>query len=427
MKKPTIFLSSTIYDFRDMRSALKHYFEQQGCDVLASEFNDFRKPLDAHSYDACLAALARADYFVLLIGSRVGGWYDDSKKISITQQEYRSAYELHKKGRLNIITFVRNDVWQVREDRKALERHLVELNMEETERHNVLAFTSKSATDAQFISAFIDEVGRNNETKAALASGGARPTGNWIHVFRDFSEIVAAVQPLIFSGLPADEAAFRTALEGELLEILATVMFRHKGKALNPIGGLLKMKERCPMTERPEPGTFVSLPTKEWDSYSTTMIGLLAKNIPTLILPEALTSSTFFEFDPGSGAFKELPARKLIAELIQEIRWFNEKNNSENLTTIFDHTPKRRPRGLTEVHIEGQKLAMLYHLGYRWGNILSLAEAILHYLQTGQFYQPFTFPYSPIEGFDDKIAQERATAADVREYLIERRKPRPKD
>jgi len=70
---------------------------------------------------------------------------------------------------------------------------------------------------------------------------------------------------------------------------------------------------------------------------------------------------------------------------------------------------------------------MLYHLGYRWGNILSLTEAILHYLQTGQFYQPFTFPYSPIEGFDDKIAQEEATTTDVREYLIERRKPRPKE
>jgi hypothetical protein len=224
MKKPTIFLSSTIYDFRDLRSALKHYLEQQGCEVLASEFNDFRKPLDAHSYDACLAALHKADYFILLIGSRVGGWYDPAQKISITQQEYRSAYELHKQGRLNIIAFVRSEVWQVREDRKALERHLAELNKEESEKDQILAYPNKFATDAQFISAFIDEVGRSNETKTAIASGGARPTGNWIHVFRDFPEIIEAVQPLIFAGLPADEASFRTALEGELLEILAMVM-----------------------------------------------------------------------------------------------------------------------------------------------------------------------------------------------------------
>ncbi|HTQ13451.1 MAG TPA: DUF4062 domain-containing protein [Rhizomicrobium sp.] len=427
MRKPTVFLSSTIYDFRDLRSALKYYLEQQGCEVLASEFNDFRKPLDAHSYDACLAALDRANYFVLLIGSRVGGWYDSANKVSITQQEYRCAYELHKKGRLNILTFVRSEVWQMREDRKALERYLAELNKEESEKSDILAYPNKFATDARFISAFIDEVGRNNETKTAIATGGARPTGNWIHVFREFSEIIGAVQPLIFAGLPADEAAFRTALEGELLEILATVMFRHKDKALNPIGALMRMKERCPITERPEPGSFMSLPTAEWDHYSTTMIGLLGKDIPTMILPQALTSSTFLQFDPADGMFRETPVRKLILRLIQEISWFNEKNNSEHLGTIFEHTPKRRPRGLTEVQIDAAKVAMLYHLGYRWGNILSLTEAILHYLQTGQFYEPFTFPYSPIEGFDDKLAQERPTTTDVRDYLTDRRKPRPKD
>ena len=34
--RPTFFLSSTIFDFRDLRSALKHYLEVQGCTVLAS-------------------------------------------------------------------------------------------------------------------------------------------------------------------------------------------------------------------------------------------------------------------------------------------------------------------------------------------------------------------------------------------------------
>jgi hypothetical protein len=37
--------------------------EQQGCTVLASEFNDFQKPLDRHSYDACGASIEKADYF----------------------------------------------------------------------------------------------------------------------------------------------------------------------------------------------------------------------------------------------------------------------------------------------------------------------------------------------------------------------------
>src|SRR4051812_44893193 len=123
-KKPTFFISSTIYDFRDLRSAIKFYLEEQGCTVLASEFNDFGQPLDVHSYEACLAQIATADYFVLLVGSRVGGWFDEAAKVSITQQEYRTAYELHLKGQLKILSFVRSDVWALKDDRKELGRFL---------------------------------------------------------------------------------------------------------------------------------------------------------------------------------------------------------------------------------------------------------------------------------------------------------------
>ena len=127
MKPPTFFLSSTIYDFRDLRSALKFYLEEQGCSVLASEYNDFMKPLDRHSYEACLQAINRADYYVLLIGTRVGGWFDPGQRVSITQQEYRHAYQLQKAGKLKIITFVRAEVWQAREDRKELASYLASL------------------------------------------------------------------------------------------------------------------------------------------------------------------------------------------------------------------------------------------------------------------------------------------------------------
>jgi hypothetical protein len=124
MRPPTFFLSSTIYDFKDLRSAIKYYLEQQGCRVLASDFNDFPKPLDVHSYEACLKAIAEADYFVLLIGARVGGWFDEATQVSITQREYREAYRLHQEGRLKLLSFVRADVWRMRDDRKLLTKHL---------------------------------------------------------------------------------------------------------------------------------------------------------------------------------------------------------------------------------------------------------------------------------------------------------------
>lgn len=98
LSKPVIYISSTIYDFQDLRSALKFWLEELGYEVMLSDFNDFTKPLETNSYEACLRAIARADYFILLMGARVGGFYDAVNNISITRMEYRTAYELVEQG-----------------------------------------------------------------------------------------------------------------------------------------------------------------------------------------------------------------------------------------------------------------------------------------------------------------------------------------
>lgn len=419
MNQPTVFLSSTIYDFRDVRSALKYYLEQQGCEVLASEFNDFRKPIDVHSYDACLASIRKADYFILLIGSRVGGWYDAANRVSITQQEYRAAYELHKQGRLNILTFVRGEVWQVKEDRKALERHLETVKLDDTEKQKVMQFQSKFANDAEFISTFIDEVGRNNETKQAVEAGEIKPTGNWIHVFKDFEDIVGAIRPLLFSGLPVQEAAFRKALEAELLEILASCMLKtsDKGGALSPVGAIKAMSKRCPIKNGIRDGDTLELPTSEWDRFSFLMMHLIACHIHMIVLPDALSSATFFDFDPSEGAFVETDVSRSLAKLIAEVRRFSVVNSGQSLALIYAHSRKNRPRDLTEITVDAFQLAGLYHLSYRWGNIVQLCEALLQYLQTGVFVEPIQFPFSPIAGLDEEISKEKLTPEEVGRYL----------
>src|SRR3546814_20093545 len=124
MNGPTLFLSSTVFDFADLRSALKDYLELRGCRVLASEFTDFTHPLDKHSYEACLAAIGQADLFVLFIGRRVGGWYDELNRISITRAEYRHAYDLATAGRIRILCFVRSALGNHRQSSRDLKKPL---------------------------------------------------------------------------------------------------------------------------------------------------------------------------------------------------------------------------------------------------------------------------------------------------------------
>ena len=103
MKKPVVFISSTCFDFRDLRSSLKYYLEELGYEVLLSEYNDFKSLNKENSFQSCLDAIKKCDYFVLLIGSRVGGFYNANENISITRKEYQEAYKIFLKGKIRII------------------------------------------------------------------------------------------------------------------------------------------------------------------------------------------------------------------------------------------------------------------------------------------------------------------------------------
>ena len=165
MTKPAVFISSTVHGFRDLRSALKFWLEELGYEVMLSEFNDFTKPLDENSYTACLKAIERASYFILLIGARRGGWFDAAEKVSITRMEYRKGYDLVKAGSMKLITFVRQDLWNVKEDRKALRDLLIKdyATQKEFNTAQIEALTkhpSNFVNDAQAAFSFLEEVGR---------------------------------------------------------------------------------------------------------------------------------------------------------------------------------------------------------------------------------------------------------------------------
>lgn len=188
MVRPRVFISSTIYDFHDLRSALKYWLEESGYEVLVSESCDFEKDSSKNSYDACLETIKECDYFVLLIGGRVGGWYDEST--SITRKEYQIAYESAQDGQIKrIIPFVRQHIWDIFEDRKALIKTLEHLDIKENglpvDKRLVAYHDSKLIKDAEHIKRFLDEVTRKEDFKK-----GDKPRFNWINSFTSFEDII---------------------------------------------------------------------------------------------------------------------------------------------------------------------------------------------------------------------------------------------
>lgn len=423
MKRPTFFLSSTIYDFRDLRSALKFFLEEQGCKVLASEFNDFDKPLDVHSYEACLRSIHSADYFILLIGSRVGGWYDQKNRISITQREYREAYQLHVSGKLKILTFVRSEIWQLRETRHELVKYLESTPVDGSTRKAIAGHPSKFADDAEFLDTFINEVARNKETKLAVQGKGKAPSGNWIHIFSNFRDVIDVLHGQTFSSIPVEDMTARRLLRRELRDFVGQciVKFKGDGDVYSPRLSIDRFHEENPITLEGKKNEFTSVSTKRWDVIATLAIHLLARQFHPIVLPQVLSRATFLEFDLASNSYKETLVYEALLRLQEEIRRFTYSNTTENLSIVFEHTPRTRIRQSAQIQIETVKLAGLLHLLDRWSNILDLSTSILRHLDGEPFKMPDLRPDTPVQGMQQMLDDEKPTDQDINRFLADRR------
>lgn len=419
MKRPTFFVSSTIHDFRDLRAAMKFYLEEQGCKVLASEFNDFTKPLDKHSYEACLASIHAADYFVLLIGNRVGGWFDEATRTSITQREYREAYELQKSGEIKLLSFVRSEIWNMKEDRRGLITYLDSLPIDEYRKKAIANFPSKIADDADFITTFISEVARNRETSAATKTGAVPPSGNWVHSFSGFRDLIAVFESELFTSIPVEDLTIRRLLRRELREFLKRTLVKSKGgRAYSPKGWIDAFHQQHPISAAGRAAKVTALNTRAWDALSSAALNLLAVRLHPVVVPQALASSTFLAFDSDSDSYQETPAYEAIFSLQQEITSLTEGNISQALVIVFANTRNRRSQISDTIEVDTAKLADLLYLLDRWVNVVELSKSLLRHLDGCAFEPPVLRPRSPIQGMTEQIEEETPNEADIDSFVL---------
>jgi hypothetical protein len=101
MAKPRVFVSSTYYDLKHIRSSLDIFIESLGFEAILSEKGDIAFSPEAPLDESCYREAATSDIFVLIVGGRYGsGASGQDKKPgksfyeryeSITKKEYDSA------------------------------------------------------------------------------------------------------------------------------------------------------------------------------------------------------------------------------------------------------------------------------------------------------------------------------------------------
>ena len=112
--QPTIFISSIISEFYDLRGSLKYFLGKSGFRVLMSEEPDFGADCGIDSLDNCKNQIEKSDYYLLLIGDKPGTEFEiDGKQTTVTFEEFRHYINLVKAGKqLNFIAFVRQQTWK---------------------------------------------------------------------------------------------------------------------------------------------------------------------------------------------------------------------------------------------------------------------------------------------------------------------------
>ncbi len=131
MARPRVFVSSTYYDLKHVRSSMDNFVESLGFDSVLSEKGDIAYAPEIPLDESCFREATGADLFVLIIGGRYGapvtkdgvdkaevesGFYDRYE--SITKKEFESAVERDVPCYILIESSVYAEYWTYLQNKK---------------------------------------------------------------------------------------------------------------------------------------------------------------------------------------------------------------------------------------------------------------------------------------------------------------------
>jgi hypothetical protein len=108
MAKPKIFISSTYYDLRHIRSDIERFIKDQGYESVLNEQGNIAYGKDEKLEDYCYKEINNVDILVSIIGGRYGSESKNDNN-SISQMELKTAFELNKQVYIFIEKSVYNE------------------------------------------------------------------------------------------------------------------------------------------------------------------------------------------------------------------------------------------------------------------------------------------------------------------------------
>jgi Domain of unknown function (DUF4062) len=393
--EPTVFISSTIRDFADLRLALKWWFEERGYRVLLSECTDFEIDPNQGTVENCLAGVRSCQYVVVLVGFRAGSYYSRAEGISITRREYREAYEGVQAGRTKLVTCVRKDV----------DEALASQNWQ----------PFGGEVEGGLVRDFVNEVKRNDEMKAASETGGPFPSANWVYLFRDFRELTTA----LLSSFRLGGGLRRKALEANLLSELKAnlrIMLTKVGSKVVLRGTFESLQRELEL--KVGDSLRVIYPSRQQLTQLTEAVVSVAAfrihEISSTALQDAVSSGEFLEFRSADDNYTVGRLQVEMVSLREEIVRLEHILALPQLQGIAGKVISSQRKGLA-----AYDLATLFGAANTLHNVIARTASLCAYLSRLVTGIPAVrlMPISPFAENAEEVEKERPTYSEIYTWL----------
>jgi hypothetical protein len=352
---PRVFVSSTVRDLGDLRSAVKFWLEESGYTVYTSEATDFPAPADRRAPEAAMSVIADCEYFVLIVGWRRGAPLDGSG-VSVTRAEFRHARELARTvGRPRLLSFVRRDV-------------------------EIAERTAGSPTES-------DDWKHQLEFLAELRGSRDATDPNWLHSFASFREVTEILRATLRIRGPLRRRAVEANLRQELLTNSRALLHR-VGSGYGPIADLALLHDWAGVPRERET-------VSESNARALARYMLIKPGTGTLrrsALRDAIASGEFLVFRPQSGAMEVGPVQSALLELEDQTGRYEAVSSlvSQMASDVYQVFPNVRGQARGPVELSADAGDWFYATAASLANILTLTRALYRWLLESD--QPYESP-----------------------------------
>jgi hypothetical protein len=388
---PRVFISSTVAEFRDLRSALAYTLRSQGITVYLSEAADFDVKGDRPALEECFDNVRASDYYILLIGGARGSLYEDG--VSVTRQEYRVARDhCISSGKPVLLLFLRN---------------AAELALNAGDR----AQNEVGIDDPEHLRSFIDEV-QNPEAPSAPS---------YLKRFDDFEDVMTGVAGRLNLGRDLSETLTRHSLGAELTRNIARIVHRH-GRTVFPHHYVLTpIRKEIPVTPT-EMAERVKIPRRQFTGLAMALIPRTsASELRSTMLEEAIASGVFLKFDAVTGALDETSIHRALVQALDDVESLRRLDTlDQEFLNVSTTVRDALVRNLNHCEVNTHDLTIILAYYDRLENILN-GHIALCQVFLGVVEELPTFKRTPLTPHGAEVVQgicaEQVSATEV-QHLI---------